>query len=61
VGFIEVVLNADTTAKISREAGGARAAFQEDPIAKWLQSHNPTPAAYAAAQKRFMHSLAGYW
>ena len=60
VGFIEVVLNADTTASISREAGGARAAFQEDPLAKWLQVHNPTPQAYAQAQKRFMHSLAGY-
>jgi phosphatidylinositol-4,5-bisphosphate 3-kinase len=53
-------MNAETTAHISREAGGARAAFQEDPLANWLHVHNPTPQAYNEAQKRFMHSLAGY-
>src|SRR5688572_3270092 len=41
VGMIEVVLNSDATASISKRAGGATAAFYEDPLAKWLQKHNP--------------------
>jgi hypothetical protein len=61
VGFIEVVLNAATTAHISREAGGARAAFQEEPLNNWIKQHNQGEAQYAKAQRHFMHSCAGYW
>lgn len=60
VGFIEVVLNADTTAHISKEAGGARAAFQEEPLNNWIKLHNVTPTQYATAQRNFMYSCAGY-
>ena len=41
VGMIEVVLNSSTTAAITRQGGGAMAAFSKEPIANWLKSHNP--------------------
>lgn len=42
VGMIEVVLNAETTAHIHIQAGGASAAlFKSDPLANWIRSHNP--------------------
>lgn len=59
VGFIEVVLNSATTAHITREAGGARGAFQEEPIANWIKKHNSTPSMWEKAQRNFMHSCAG--
>ena len=40
VGMIEVVLNSTTTAAITREAGGATAAFKKSPIANWLSQYN---------------------
>lgn len=43
VGMIEVVLNAETTAHILIQAGGASAAlFKSDPLANWIRGHNPT-------------------
>jgi phosphatidylinositol-4,5-bisphosphate 3-kinase len=59
VGMIEVVLNADTTASISKRAGGATAAFYVDPLAKWLQKHNPE-SQYEKAVEVFIKSCAGY-
>jgi len=60
VGMLEVVLNSETTASISRNAGGAAAAFREDPLANWLAQHNPEPAAYKKAVEYFIKSCAGY-
>lgn len=39
-GMIEVVLNSDTVANITKNAGGATAAFKEDTIANWLRNLN---------------------
>jgi phosphatidylinositol-4,5-bisphosphate 3-kinase len=40
VGMIEVVLNAETTANITKKSGGVTAAFKSDPLAKWLKKEN---------------------
>jgi len=58
--MIEVVLNAETLAKITRSAGGASAAFKEEPLAQWLQQHNPEKDKYAQAVENFTLSCAGY-
>lgn len=60
VGMIEVVLDADTTASISKRAGGATAAFYVDPLKNWLQKHNPTESQYEKAVESFIKSCAGY-
>jgi phosphatidylinositol-4,5-bisphosphate 3-kinase len=38
--MIEVVMNAETMASVVRKAGGATAAFKEEPLANWLRSNN---------------------
>jgi len=60
IGMIEIVINADTTAHISKMAGGATAAFRVDPLANWLQAHNPTQEQYNKAVDTFILSCAGY-
>jgi len=60
VGMIEVVLNSMTTAAITRDAGGATAAFREDPIDRWIRDNNPTDSAYRLAKDKFIYSCAGY-
>lgn len=41
--MIEVVLNSETTAHITNEAGGASAAlFKSDTLANWIRAHNST-------------------
>ena len=60
IGMIEVVLNSETTATITKEAGGATAAFREDPIAKWLRRQNPRADQYKRAVDLFIASCAGY-
>ena len=59
-GLIEVVLNAKTTAEIHKAAGGASAAFRQDPLANWLRQHNPTEDMYRPCVRRFLRSCAGY-
>jgi len=60
-GMIEVVINARTTANITKdEGGGATAAFKDWPLAKWLHSENPTESLYARAVDNFIRSCAGY-
>lgn len=59
-GLIEVVLNSKTTAEIHKAAGGASAAFKQDPLANWLRQHNPTEDMYRPCVKRFLKSCAGY-
>jgi phosphatidylinositol-4,5-bisphosphate 3-kinase len=62
IGMIEVVLNAETTANITRKAGGATAAFKSDPLANWLnkENENATPADRDAIVDNFVRSCAGY-
>jgi phosphatidylinositol-4,5-bisphosphate 3-kinase len=61
VGMIEVVLNAETTAHIHIQAGGASAAlFKSDPLANWIRSHNPKEEDYRNAVTNFIRSCAGY-
>eukprot|EP01114_Cavostelium_apophysatum_P016118 TRINITY_DN4532_c0_g2_i2.p1 TRINITY_DN4532_c0_g2~~TRINITY_DN4532_c0_g2_i2.p1 ORF type:complete len:1434 (+),score=438.70 TRINITY_DN4532_c0_g2_i2:87-4388(+) len=59
-GMIEVVLNSNTVANITRNAGGATAAFRADPIANWIRSNNPKDDQYAKAVDNFILSCAGY-
>eukprot|EP01118_Nematostelium_gracile_P005680 TRINITY_DN1805_c0_g1_i3.p1 TRINITY_DN1805_c0_g1~~TRINITY_DN1805_c0_g1_i3.p1 ORF type:complete len:787 (-),score=181.35 TRINITY_DN1805_c0_g1_i3:43-2256(-) len=59
-GMIEVVLNSETCASITKMAGGANAAFASDPFAKWLKEQNPTEEGYYQAVNNFVHSCAGY-
>lgn len=59
LGMIEVVKNAETTAGIQREAGGAKSVLQEDVLTKWLLHHNPG-TQFNIAQANFARSCAGY-
>eukprot|EP01116_Phalansterium_solitarium_P018016 TRINITY_DN4609_c0_g1_i1.p1 TRINITY_DN4609_c0_g1~~TRINITY_DN4609_c0_g1_i1.p1 ORF type:complete len:1412 (-),score=535.42 TRINITY_DN4609_c0_g1_i1:565-4800(-) len=59
-GMIEVVLNSDTCANITKNAGGAMGAFKLEPIANWIRSHNPEDKQYERAVSNFMLSCAGY-
>eukprot|EP01117_Protostelium_nocturnum_P006783 TRINITY_DN2436_c0_g1_i2.p1 TRINITY_DN2436_c0_g1~~TRINITY_DN2436_c0_g1_i2.p1 ORF type:complete len:1251 (+),score=411.48 TRINITY_DN2436_c0_g1_i2:224-3976(+) len=58
-GMIEVVLNSDTVANITRQYGGATAAFRSVPIANWLKQQNPDDK-YPMAVDNFVYSCAGY-
>ena len=40
IGMIEVVLNSETTAKITASAGGATAAFKSDPVSLLMNCVN---------------------
>lgn len=59
-GMIEVVLNSDTMANITKNAGGATAAFRADPLANWIRQHNPTDQENKKAVDKFVLSCAGY-
>ena len=61
LGFIEVVLNSDTTANITKTyAGGAGGAFSKEPMLLFLKENNPQPEQLAEAVETFLLSLAGY-
>jgi len=61
IGFIEIVLNSDTTANITKKyAGGAGGAFMKEPMAMFLREHNPSDRQYEEAVETFCISLAGY-
>lgn len=61
LGFIEVVLNSDTTANITKNyAGGASGAFSKEPMLLFLKENNPQPEQLADAVETFLLSLAGY-
>jgi phosphatidylinositol-4,5-bisphosphate 3-kinase len=54
-------LNSDTTSGIQIDfGGGAAGALKKDPILKFLQKHNTTDEALAAATDNFIRSCAGY-
>ena len=59
LGVLEIVKNAETTAGIQREAGGAKSVLREDVITQWLMTHNPG-TQFNIAQKNFVKSCAGY-
>jgi phosphatidylinositol-4,5-bisphosphate 3-kinase len=61
VGMIEVVMNAQTTAKITKEEGGGATAalFKESYLKRWLESNNP-PHEHKEVIQRFIKSCAGY-
>eukprot|EP00007_Cunea_sp_BSH-02190019_P008525 CAMPEP_0174246080 /NCGR_PEP_ID=MMETSP0417-20130205/41892_1 /TAXON_ID=242541 /ORGANISM="Mayorella sp, Strain BSH-02190019" /LENGTH=1374 /DNA_ID=CAMNT_0015325931 /DNA_START=40 /DNA_END=4164 /DNA_ORIENTATION=- len=59
MGMIEVVLNSDTAANITKAAGGVKAAFKQTPLANWLSKWNPGDK-YETAVENFIHSCAGY-
>ena len=59
VGMIEVVLNSETTANITKQAGGASAAFKSDPLVKWLRRQNENDADMDKAVDNFVRSCAG--
>lgn len=60
VGMIEVVLNSDTVANITRRDGGAQAAFSEEPLMNWLRKYNRTPSEVERCLWNFVYSTAGY-
>jgi len=61
VGFIQVVLHAETTAEIAKKSGyGVKAAFKEDPLKLWLEKRNPLPHKWKKAVENFIMTCAGY-
>jgi len=59
-GMIEVVLNSETLANITKNAGGATAAFKEDTLANWMKAQTTEPAQYQKFVDNFILSCAGY-
>ena len=61
LGFIEVVLESNTTANITKQySRGASGAFAKEPMSLFLQEHNRDSASYRASVETFLYSLAGY-
>ena len=60
VGMIEVVLQSDTVANITRKDGGPSAAFSEEPLMNWLRKFNRTPVDVEKCLWNFVYSTAGY-
>ncbi|GAB1226316.1 hypothetical protein ENUP19_0284G0049 [Entamoeba nuttalli] len=62
VGMIEVVLRSETIAAIQKKmyGGNVSAAFQEDPLYKWLKDKNANDDEFLNAQQNFIYSCAGY-
>ncbi|KPA77138.1 putative phosphatidylinositol 3-kinase 2 [Leptomonas pyrrhocoris] len=60
VGMIEVVLNSDTIANITRHEGGAQAAFSEEPLINWLRQFNCERNEVERCLWNFVFSVAGY-
>ncbi|KAG5505048.1 hypothetical protein JIQ42_04232 [Leishmania sp. Namibia] len=60
VGMIEVVMNSDTIANITRREGGAQAAFSDEPILNWLRRFNHDRSDVERCMWNFVLSVAGY-
>lgn len=60
VGMIEVVLNSDTIANITRKEGGAQAAFSEEPLINYLRKFNTDRTEVETCLWNFLYSVAGY-
>lgn len=51
--------NSHVVAHTLQNAGGATAAFREDPLANWLREHNKSDYQYSKAVDNFVLSCAG--
>lgn len=60
MGMIEVVPEAETTARIQKEAGGIMGAFKQTPLFNWLKSYNTEAAMLDDATENFTRSCAAY-
>ncbi|KAG5483263.1 hypothetical protein LSCM1_04804 [Leishmania martiniquensis] len=60
VGMIEVVMNSDTIANITRQEGGAQAAFSDEPMLNWLRRFNHDRSDVERCMWNFVLSVAGY-
>jgi len=60
IGFIQVVINSDTTANINKQYGGAKAVMNKDTLTKWIRSNHQTDTEFEKARKMFLLSCAGY-
>ena len=62
VGMIEVVLNSETIANITKKSGGASMAFKEEPMTNWLrkQDCNRSPEGIKKCMYNFIYSCSGY-
>ncbi len=58
--MVQVVLNAETTAKVNKDYGGSKAVLYKDTLTKWLQKHNPSEQGFAKGVENFLLSCAGY-
>lgn len=58
--MIEVVVNAETTANIHKDKGGATGAFKDDTLLKYINDKNKTEDQLSTAKDNFMRSCAGY-
>lgn len=59
-GLIEVVLNAETTANINKQLGGAFSVWKPETLHKWLKAENPNEKLWSEVVQRFSLSCAGY-
>jgi phosphatidylinositol kinase/protein kinase (PI-3 family) len=59
-GLIEVVLNAETTANINKQLGGAFSVWKPETLYKWLKAENPNEKLWSEVVQRFSLSCAGY-
>ena len=61
LGLLEVVVNSDTMANISKAAGGVKAEILDSSVfTVWLREYNQTQEEFTAAVHRFVLSTAGY-
>lgn len=60
MGMIEVVPEAETTARIQKEAGGIMGAFKQTPLFNWLKSYNSDAAMLDDSIENFTRSCAAY-
>ncbi|KAG2389032.1 hypothetical protein C9374_014432 [Naegleria lovaniensis] len=58
-GMIEIVLNSQTIANVTKKRAGVAGAFKQDPIYKWLKEHN-NDEEWDTVVNNFVHSCAGY-
>ena len=59
MGMIEIVTESETLREIHTQFGLA-GSFKDEPIARWLQKHNPDEQSYSQAVANFAASCAGY-
>ncbi|XP_067936157.1 phosphatidylinositol 4-phosphate 3-kinase C2 domain-containing subunit alpha-like [Watersipora subatra] len=58
-GMVELITECETLAKI-QGFSGITGSFKDQPLANWLQKHNPSQAEYQKAVENFTLSCAGY-